>query len=73
MDRASLLEHLERANRRVADCEEFIDQQRHLIGELDRDHQGTTVAKFLEHPRGTCGDAYRPSQTPRERVGSHQR
>ena len=45
MDRVSLLEQLEQAKRRVADWEDFIAQQRHLIGELGLDHPETAVAK----------------------------
>ena len=48
MDRATLLEQLEQAKRRVGDCEEFIVQQRSLIGELDIAHRGTEEAqKFM--------------------------
>jgi len=48
MDRATLLEQLEQAKRRAADCEDFIVQQRSLIGELDIAHRGTKEAqKFM--------------------------
>lgn len=48
MERVTLLEQLEQAKRRVADFEEFIVQQRSLIGELDIAHRGTKGAqKFM--------------------------
>jgi hypothetical protein len=48
MDRASLLEQLEQSKIRVADGEEFIVQQRSLIGELEIAHRGTKEAhKFM--------------------------
>jgi len=47
MDRATLLEQIEQAKRRVADCEDFIVQQRSLIGELDIAHRGTQEAQKL--------------------------
>ena len=47
MDRAILLEQLEQAKSRVTDCKDFIAQQRHLIGELALDHEGSTVARML--------------------------
>jgi hypothetical protein len=40
MDREILLEHLEHAERRVADGERQVARQRHLIAELERDGLG---------------------------------
>ena len=47
MDRALIKQHLERAEAHVAEGERHIRRQEEIIGELERDHHDTELAREL--------------------------